>query len=568
MIVAAQASGGHDAISSAQSLIRPAVGNVAEATDLRRRFAWWAILRTLGLSIALAASIWVESDKASEDRSALWLLCIVAALTYACNIGYGLAARRGIAPQRIARVQTVLDLFVSSLLVFLTGGAKSPYVLLYALSVMAAGAVRYRRGALQTTTAAIVAFTVASLLAWAHVVSVPLTGALQPWLQSPGDFFRSVSINWVVLLGVGALGYIFSDQLERAAVSLETERKVVGELYSLHQDIVQSLSSGLVTIDALGNVLTINDAAADILQRELSPAFSTTLDDLLPGLSSKIGIDPNAELRRADLTVQVAGMEKTLGVSVSPLRDAQDNAVGRVVNFQDLTELRRMELNVQRTERLATVGHLAAGVAHEIRNPLAAISGSIELLRQVPQTSDDDRSLMDIVTREIERLNALITDLLDYANPRALQQVEFDVSRLVSETAAVAQQDKSHAAVEIIVDCEQPLQIRADADKLRQVVWNLVRNACDASPHPGTIRVATRRQGDNVLISVTDAGSGISPSQMARIFDPFFTTKRKGTGLGLATCHAIVTDHGGRIDVDSSTAKGTTMTVVLPQSSR
>jgi two-component system, NtrC family, sensor histidine kinase PilS len=252
---------------------------------------------------------------------------------------------------------------------------------------------------------------------------------------------------------------------------------------------------------------------------------------------------------------------------VSPLRDAQDNAVGRVVNFQDLTELRRMELNVQRTERLATVGHLAAGVAHEIRNPLAAISGSIELLRQVPQTSDDDRSLMDIVTREIERLNALITDLLDYANPRALQQVEFDVSRLVSETAAVAQQDKSHAAVEIIVDCEQPLLIRADADKLRQVVWNLVRNACDASPRPGAIQVATRRQGDNVLISVTDAGSGISPSQIARIFDPFFTTKRKGTGLGLATCHAIVTDHGGRIDVDSSTAKGTTMTVVLPQSS-
>jgi two-component system, NtrC family, sensor histidine kinase PilS len=553
-----------DAASSdlaSQSLARAAATFTDEANDLRRRFAWWAILRTLVLSAALGASIWVESDK--DGSAALWLLAAVVALTYGCNIGYGIALRRRVAPERIARVQVVLDLSITSVLVYLTGGAQSPYVLLYALSVVAAGAVRYRRGAVQSAIAAILAFTIISLIAWAHLLNLPTTGALQPWVQTTSAFFRSVSLNWLLLVGAGALGYIFADQLQRAAVSLQSERKAVGELYSLHQDIVQSLSSGLVTIDGNGNVLTMNDSAAEILQQDLSGAVSKTIDEILPGLSAKWQSDPTKELRRADLQIIAAGIERTVGISVSHLRDAENNNVGKVINFQDLTDLRRMERHVQRAERLATVGQLAAGVAHEIRNPLAAISGSIELLRQVPQTSEDDRSLMDIVTREIERLNTLIGDLLDYANPRPLQIIEFDIGILLAETIAVAQQDKGRTGVDMELSCDTSIRVLGDADKIRQVVWNLIRNAHDASPNQGTIRVEARTKGSDVEISISDQGAGMTGEQASRVFDPFFTTKKKGTGLGLATCHAIVADHGGRIDVDTVLGRGTTMTVVL-----
>ncbi|MBP9086324.1 MAG: PAS domain-containing sensor histidine kinase, partial [Kofleriaceae bacterium] len=366
------------------------------------------------------------------------------------------------------------------------------------------------------------------------------------------------------LLGVGAFGYIFGDQLERAALSLETERRTVGQLYSLHQDIVQSLSSGLVTLDNNGNLLTINTAAAEILQCDIAAVQGQSVEAILPGLLAKIHAQPGGELRRGDLLVRVDSQPKTLGVSVSTLYDAARCEIGRVVNFQDLTELRRMELHIRRAERLATVGQLAAGVAHEIRNPLAAISGSIELLREAPQVSDDDRALMAIVTREIDRLNGLITDLLDYANPRPRQIVEFDLTALVAETVQVAQQDRSLHDVQIVLISDGERPTRGDPGKLRQVVWNLIRNAADAATQGGkTVTVAVRDHAGERIVAVTDTGPGIPHDQQAQIFDPFFTTKQRGTGLGLATCHSIVVEHGGRIDVESTVGKGTTFSVVL-----
>jgi two-component system sensor histidine kinase PilS (NtrC family) len=221
---------------------------------------------------------------------------------------------------------------------------------------------------------------------------------------------------------------------------------------------------------------------------------------------------------------------------------------------------------MQRAERLATVGQLAAGIAHEIRNPLASISGSIELLRQAPQASDDDRTLMAIVHREVQRLNELIGDLLDYANPRPSQPVEFDLAVLVRETLQVSRADPALAAVEVSVAADAALPVHADPSKLRQVVWNLVRNAADAAvTGGGHVRVEVRAaEAGHAAITVEDDGPGIPADRLARIFDPFFTTKPKGTGLGLATCHAVVAEHGGRIDVESEVGKGTKVVVRLP----
>jgi two-component system sensor histidine kinase PilS (NtrC family) len=282
----------------------------------------------------------------------------------------------------------------------------------------------------------------------------------------------------------------------------------------------------------------------------------------MPGLSALIATG-HGELRRADL--HIAG-DLTVGVTVSPLRDVKNQVIGRVVNFQDLTELRRLEAQSRRSERLAVVGQLAAGVAHEIRNPLASISGSIELLRQGPATSDEDRTLMAIIHREIQRLNVLIGDLLDYANPRPPQPVDFDLGVMVEETLQVARREQAFAAVHMAMAVDRPLPLHADAAKLRQLLWNLLRNAADAAALGGRhVHVDATRTFDATTLVVSDDGPGIPVDQQARIFDPFFTTKTQGTGLGLATCHAIAAEHGGHIDVDSEPGRGTQMIVTLPR---
>jgi two-component system sensor histidine kinase PilS (NtrC family) len=288
------------------------------------------------------------------------------------------------------------------------------------------------------------------------------------------------------------------------------------------------------------------------------------VDDVLPGLGARIAeLRPQTPLRRADLELRRADEPGLwLGVSVSPLRDVTDRVVGRVINFQDLTELRRMEQSMRRTERLASVGQLAAGITHEIRNPLAAISGSVELLRQAPQVTDDDRALMAIVTREIERLNALVTDLLDYTNPRPRQVSTVDLGVLVDETLRVFRQDPTLGDAKVTAEVgDGTIEVDGDPEKLRQVLWNLLRNAAEAGGKG--IEVHVSRNGQSALLEVRDDGPGIPAEVAQKIFDPFFSTKKRGSGLGLATCHSIVVEHGGTIEVGSQPG-GTAFSIRLP----
>ena len=520
--------------------------------DLGRRIRRLLLLRTLVISVVLGLSLWVLWMGESPAQTAMWLQSSIIAATYVSSIVFGVMLRRGVAPARVARPMQIADVVVTSLLIYITGGAQSPYVFLYALSIVGAGAVSYRRGAIATTIGSVATLTLVALLAWTRAIELPISAQVSPWEQSGAELVRTLGIDMATLIGVGALSLIFGDQLQRGAETLATTRRAAADLLSLHQDIVRSLSSGLVTTSPEGTVLTLNQAAAEILRITASRVVGKPLDAILPGLTADA-------VRRADLVIG----EVTLGVTVSPLLDVHDQVIGRVVNFQDLTELRRLEQHVQRAARLATVGQLAAGVAHEIRNPLAAISGSIELLRTAPQASEEDRTLMAIVNREILRLNALIDELLDYANPKPLQRVDIDGAVLIDETLQVAKADPAFADIAVTADIARPLPLTADPAKLRQVLWNLLRNAADSGGKH--VQVSAAVDGERVAISFADDGAGMAEDQVGRIFDPFFTTKQRGTGLGLATCHGIVADHGGRIDVQTTLGKGTKMIVSLPR---
>ncbi|MEZ4358562.1 MAG: ATP-binding protein [Kofleriaceae bacterium] len=530
-----------------------------------RRMAWLMFLRTLVISGVLGLSLWLSAAQAPSLTS-VWLLSGIIATTYLLNVFFGLLLRGGQRASRLARWQIAGDLVVNSLLVYVTGGAPSPYTFLFALTVVGAGALLYRRGALVVTVVSLGLLIGIALVLWTSLLPLPMPG-LQPSSQTANEFARTLGVNIGALVGVGALAVVFGDQLQRTAQSLASERRAVADLYTLHRDIVRSLTSGLITIDPDGQVLTVNATAAELLDRDPETATGLAIEEVIPGISALLHGDVRGELRRADLVIPRAQGALTLGVSVSPLFDVRDEVIGRVVHFQDLTNLRQMEAHVRRAERLATVGQLAAGVAHEIRNPLASISGSIELLRQAPQVSDDDRSLMTIVTREVERLNTLITELLDYANPRPMQPAPFDLSVLLTEVVQMAQQERDE--VELTLELAGSLQVTADAAKIRQVIWNLVHNARDAAREGQRhVRVRGREHPSVpgwVEIVVEDDGPGMSDDVVKRIFDPFFTTKRRGTGLGLATCHGIVVDHRGRIDVKSAPGQGTQLRVQLPR---
>jgi two-component system sensor histidine kinase PilS (NtrC family) len=528
------------------------------------------LLRTIVVTVVLGLSLWVVASGEGGATPAMWLQSLAIVATLVSSILFGVLLTRGTAPERLTTPMMASDLIVTSLLVYVTGGAQSPYTFLYALTIVAAGALAFRRGAIVVTAASIALSVAVAVLDWKHLIVLPTAAETQPWEQTGAALVRSLGINIATLIAVGVLSLFLSDQLERTDETLATTRREAADLLTLHQDIVRSLSSGLVTVAPDGTVLTANLAATEILRRPSDELVGKRLDELMPGLAAMLA-EASDDLRKADLEVSTLGPDDlTLGVTVSPLRDKADTTFGRIVSFSDLTELRRLEHHMRRAERLATVGQLAAGVAHEIRNPLAAISGSIELLRAAPQASEDDRALMAIVHREIHRLNALIGDLLDYANPRPSVRVTFDLAGIVDETVQVARADAAFEGIELGCETERPLLVHGDPAKLRQVLWNLLRNARDAAAGGGKhVRVTAKAVDDGELaVSVSDDGAGMPPEQVAKIFDPFFTTKRGGTGLGLATSHTIIAEHGGRIDVASEGGAGTTMTVVLPARER
>ncbi|MEZ4366387.1 MAG: PAS domain-containing protein [Kofleriaceae bacterium] len=323
--------------------------------DLRRRLVWLMLLRTLVVSVVLGLSLWLLArSKASTGGPAATLSALIAA-TYVSTIVYATLLRRGIPASRLVWPQLAGDLAVTALLVYVTGAAQSAYTFFFALSIVAAGALQYRRGVVAIGLASLALMTAVALAGWWQAAPLPMVPWVHPWEQPGLEFGRVLGQNAAAIIAVGVLAYVLGDQLQRTTQSLASERRVVADLVSLHQDIVRSLSSGLVTVDRRGRILTANAAAAGILGtgEQLS---TRPIDELLPGLGERLAALPAGDsLRRGDVVLPRPGGEQVLGMSVSPLRDDREQVVGWVVNFQDLTGLRALEQNMRRAERMASL---------------------------------------------------------------------------------------------------------------------------------------------------------------------------------------------------------------------
>lgn len=541
--------------------------SLSSAEPLYRKLVWLTLTRLVLVSCLLTlASTFIYRAQVEELGIVEQSLFIAILVSYAASLAYLFVLRKSkqVSP-RFAFVQALGDVAFANVVVYLTGGTESIFVFLLPLCVVSAANVLTRRSALIASAVACLLFVFFTI------------GQQQQWLPAP--ILAATSANTSRLLGLllidlgaicltGLLAGYLAEQLRKAREALVVREEAYQALEQLHEDIVRSVPSGILTIDGQGRVSSLNPAAERILGQGAPGLLGRPVGEVLPfwhddlaGWASRASGDFEAELSVP------SGERRWLGVSAAPLIAPNRVAdAGLVISLSDLTDRHAMAEAVQRSEKLAALGQLSAGLAHELRNPLASMSGSVQLLSESAQLDAEDRRLMDIVLREADRLDALITDFLRFARPRPLQPGHFDLARAIHTSLALLRNRPTDKAFTIVESLPESLPFFGDADQLGQVIWNLLVNAAQAlRQEGGDIRVTAQRLSDGAVeIVVSDTGVGIAERHLSSLFDPFFTTKQGGTGLGLSIAHGIVQAHEGRIEVTSREGAGTTFRVVLP----
>jgi two-component system sensor histidine kinase PilS (NtrC family) len=454
--------------------------------------------------------------------------------------------------------QSTFDVMFAVITVLLSGGVESGFAFLFLIAVLGAATMGDRRQILIVAAVCAVSYfgvSMAQFLGWLEI------------FVTPGEVVSIIDPTnlWLTLLRtIGAIGLvaILSGHLNAQLLSSVSQ---IGGLRALNENILRSLSSGLLTIDQNGKVLFANPTAASLLGYSGS-IDGRDCDELIPGVRAHLD-DSGGFRNRFELTIAHARDTRriSLGLTCSPLLDEHGRFLGHIINYQDVTDLRDMERVLRRNERLAALGTLAASVAHEVRNPLAAIAGCAELLE--PDVNEEDKRLIKVIRSESARLADIVTDLLDYARPRKLERHKIEFGRALIELADSFRADPSNANIDLRVNVpKQPVPVELDISQITQVLWNLVRNGSEAMDGSGRLDIDLEElDRDIIRIRVHDRGQGIAPADLDRVFEPFFSTKSGGTGIGLALVHRIVDEHGGKIDVKSTVGEGTVFTIELPR---
>ncbi len=525
----------------------------------------WLITGRFATAILLFVlnTLWTRARNPDQSLSqAFSLLVIVAGLTAL----YFLILRFSNRLLFQARLQTSIDVLLVTWLVWQSDVINSPYIALYIVIISVSSLFLGPRDAVVTSVGCAVTFTSAALAVIQSRPYLSTDNALSQTVQSVGLFD-------VAFFVVGLLSARLAERQSRSDVRLLAAKQSLANLRALHERIVESIRSGLVTTDMQGRIYTFNAAAEEITGYRARDIRGQNASILLGEIHEKISatvkaLETGATNPRYESDCLTAeGMRLRLGYSISPLSSESGETTGMVIAFQDLTQVRALEETSRRQDRLAAIGRMAASIAHEIRNPLAAMRGSIQMLRSEMNTDPSQVELMEIILRESDRLNRIITDFLSYARPRSIVQARVDVGDLLYQTFSLLRHSPEISENQKIVEAvpAEPLVVEADAGQLKQVFWNLARNALQAMPDGGTLTASVAMNSNNrVRIAFSDTGRGMSAEQVEHLFEPFSSTTG-GTGLGLSIVYQIVRDHGGTINVRSLEGQGTTISVELPQ---
>lgn len=474
-------------------------------------------------------------------------------------------------PLPLTHVQIVWDIGFVTFLLVLTGGVNSPYSFLFMLCIISASILLSRREALYTASLCVILY--------GAVIDLHYFGRLEPFglpresaMQfETANLFFIVTVNMVAYFLTAFLTGYLAERLKVSEAALQKQAIDLEELERLNTCIVSNINSGLMTITPEGRIRVFNRYAEQLTGVSQAEAYDRFLPEVIPGFAPFM---PRiSSLAREEFEYRTAGGNTLIfGFKSVAFTDKEGGPLGVIIDFQDLTRQKKMMAELERADRLAAIGELSARMAHEIRNPLAAISGSVQLIAGGKGIEPGDKRLLDIVIRETERLNSLIKDFLSYARPAPPVKTGIRLWRLVEELRELLAADPRFQGVEIRNECPEGMTVFMDGDLFRQVFWNLFVNAAEAMSGPGGITVTASAgpaggaagNGDAVIITVSDTGSGLDQEEMKRLFEPFYTTKQGGTGLGLALVYRIVEAHGGRIRASGEKGKGTVFTISLP----
>jgi len=544
--------------------------------ELRARLHWLMGLRVTFVTLIFGLSLIFEATKGARVETFYALII----LTYTLTIPSALLLRvlsTASALTVFFWTQVSIDFLLETILVARTGGIESPFAVLYVITVAVASLIPQRRVGLFAACACIILFGVVTNVQfyglaenWGWLPSIHLTAAAT---------FQTFGAYALAILVVGLLSGTLADQLYQVDQSLREKEQGLNRLQAFHENIVRSISSGVFTADAKGAITSFNPAAQEVTGYSVGQVLGRSWREIFnwhPNQPSEQQSSVLPAMTRFEVECKSAkGSRLVLGMTVSPLHE-QGEQDGLVGVFKDLTQIRDMEQEMRRKEWLANLGEMSAGMAHEIRNPLGALAGAMQMLRKEAAADETDRRLMDIAIREATRLDTIITEFLQYARPPALDLAEHDINKILAETLHLVQHEaRTRKKIAIVTSLAGgSLLAQLDQDQMRQVFWNLATNAFDAMPDGGQLNITTGcrhvdaggRKGDVIEIAFEDTGEGIAKDNLDKIFLPFFTTKKEGSGLGLAAVHRIVDLHGGWIKVESRPHQGTRFVVCLPRS--
>jgi len=540
--------------------------------EKRKNLAWLIFARLVVVSLFLASITYFnirQPDLFPDEMLRTVIRLII--VTYCFSILSLVACKLPSSfINAVAYSQIIWEILFVSILLVLTGGISSTYAFFFNLAIINASFLFGRRESLYTAgLCGIIYGGIIDLHYFGRLVNIgllPETGLY----YGPDQILSLIFTNLLAFFLTAILTGYLAERALKSEIALKVKEIDYDELERLNSLIVSTLDSGLVTVNSEGRIRVFNRYAAEFTGIDQETAYNLHLHDIFPGL------DVSTFLRDTDKNEFIynrAGVDLILGAKTAPLQDRDGNVLGAIIYFQDNTSIRAMEKRLKKADRLAAIGELSARIAHEVRNPLASISGSVQLIAESQSVPENDRKLLEIVLRETSRLDNMVSEFLQYARPTTPAMNWFFLKPLIDETVLLLSGDNRFSAVNIVNTTPASLRIYADYAQFKQVIWNMLLNAAEA-PASASVTITSllarsadkpaENGGRRIEITIADNGAGISEKNMHLLFEPFFTTKAGGSGLGLATVYRIIEAHNGTLSVESSVGHGSCFRITLP----
>lgn len=539
------------------------------------RVRWLIFFRLLIVTFILLLSIGVQYHEThSLWNTSLSPIYVLAGLTYLLCAAYLVMLRTLRRKEFNITLQAFFDVIIVSTLVYHTGAIGSIYSVLYPLVIIYSALLLGRGGGLSVASACSLIYGLMLYLAQRDYIPSAYPGQVQSAVLK-AEFVLTRAVIHVASFYIVAMLTSFAVEQERKVRQRLAEKEsALDKLDRFHRSIIESVDTGILTVDLMGKIKSLNRAAEELTGFSASEVEGRRIDEVFPGFMTvleKISDEGGKSSRkRFEAAVsQKSGRKIILGFSYSSLYE-RDKRIGGILIFQDLTAIKEMEVQAEKNKRLAFIGEMAAGLAHDLRNPLLSISGSIQMLQRDLKLDATDERLMRVILRAKDQLENLIKNFLLFARTAAGDREDIPVHEMLDEAIEALKEVpdwNDHIMVERAYQDVPP--VFGNRTEVRQTFWNILVNAIQSMPDGGLLTVETmplpKQNGRRLVqVRVGDTGCGIERERLERIYEPFYTTKEGGTGLGLAIVSRIIESHGGSVNIESDVRRGTTCTIAFP----